>query len=165
VTEGTTVAAYELRALADRAEIGDVLLRYFRGVDRRDWNLVRGCFFEDAHNDYAPFYQGGLDDFMQFLADPGGFGLFDRTFHFTGNQLIELDGDTADAETYAMAQHTSAADAGHATRNFLVVWLRYLDRFERRDGRWAIADRRIEVDWIRNDVGGGWMDVPGQAPR
>ncbi len=64
-----------------------------------------------------------------------------------------------------MAQHTSAADAGHATRNFLVVWLRYLDRFERRDGRWAIADRRIEVDWIRNDVGGGWMDVPGQAPR
>ena len=23
----------------------------------------------------------------------------------------------------------------------------------------------IEVEWIRNDVGGMWMDVPGQAPR
>ncbi|WP_305094215.1 nuclear transport factor 2 family protein [Prescottella sp. R16] len=165
MTERTTPAADELRALSDRAEIGGVLLRYFRGVDRRDWNLVRGCFFEDARNDYAPFHQGGLDDFMQFLADPGGFGLFDRTFHFAGNQLIELDGDTADTETYAMAQHTSAADAGHSTRNFLTVWLRYLDRFERRDGRWAIADRRIEVDWMRNDAGDGWVDVPGRAPR
>lgn len=159
------MAADELRALSDRAEIDDILLRYFRGVDRRDWDLVRGCFFGDAHNDYAPFYQGGLDDFMQFLADPAGFGLFDRTFHFAGNRLIELDGDAADTESYAMAQHTSAADAGRSTRNFLTVWLRYLDRFERRDGHWAIADRRIEVDWIRNDVGGSWMDVPGQAPR
>ena len=152
-------------ALGDRAEIGDVLLRYFRGVDRRDWTLVRSCFFADARTDYAPFYQGGIDDFMRFLEDPAGFGLFDRTFHFAGNQLIELDGDggdTAETEVYAMAQHTSAADAGQSTRNFLTVWLRYLDRFERRDGRWAIADRRIEVDWIRNDVGAGWMDVPGR---
>ncbi|MGF7121347.1 MULTISPECIES: nuclear transport factor 2 family protein [unclassified Rhodococcus (in: high G+C Gram-positive bacteria)] len=160
---------YEFRALSDRAEIGDVLHRYYRGVDRRDWALVRSCFFDDAHNDYAPFYQGGVDEFMDFLRDPAGFGLFDRTFHFVGNMLIELAGDsdldTADAETYVMAQHTSAADAGNTTRNFLTVWLRYLDRFERREGRWAIADRRIEVEWIRNDVGGMWMDVPGQAPR
>ncbi|CAM2785391.1 nuclear transport factor 2 family protein [Prescottella defluvii] len=156
---------YEPRALSDRAEIGDVLHRYYRGVDRRDWGLVRECFFDDAHNDYAPFYQGGVDEFMDFLGDPAGFGLFDRTFHFVGNMLIDLAGDTADTETYVMAQHTSAADAGNPTRNFLTVWLRYLDRFERRDGRWAIADRRIEVEWIRNDVGGSWMDVPGQAPR
>lgn len=149
--------------LCDRAEIEDVLHRYFQGVDRRDWTRVRACFFDDAHNDYTPFYQGGIDDFMRFLADPNGFGLFDRTFHFAGNRLIDLAGDTADAETYAMAQHTSAADAGASTRNFLTVWLRYLDRFERRDGRWAIADRRIEVDWIRNDVGSGWLDVPGRA--
>ncbi|RVW06298.1 nuclear transport factor 2 family protein [Rhodococcus spongiicola] len=150
--------------LSDRAEIGDVLLRYFRGVDRRDWALVRRCFHDDAQNNYAPFYQGDVDNFMQFLADPAGFGLFDRTFHFAGNQLIELAGDTADTETYAMAQHTNAADAGNPNRGFLTVWLRYLDRFERRDGRWAIADRRLEVEWIRNDVGGHWLDVPGRTP-
>lgn len=149
--------------LSDRAEIGDVLLRYFRGVDRRDWDLVRSCFFPDARNDYAPFYEGGLDDFLHFLADPHGFGLFDRTFHVAGNQLIELDGaGGAAVETYATAQHTSAVDAGGPTRNVLIVWLRYLDRFERRGGRWAIADRRIAVEWIRSDVGGGWLDVPGR---
>ncbi len=141
-----------------------MLLRYFRGVDRRDWNLVRGCFFEDAHNDYAPFYQGGLGRLHAVPRGPGGFGLFDRTFHFTGNQLIELDGDTADAETYAMAQHTSAADAGHATRN---SWSCGCATSTGSSAATAGGhpDRRIEVDWIRNDVGGGWMDVPGQAPR
>ncbi|RVW02920.1 nuclear transport factor 2 family protein [Rhodococcus xishaensis] len=150
--------------LSDRAEISDVLLRYFRGVDRRDWALVRRCFHADAQTNYAPFYEGGVDNFMQFLTDPAGFGVFDRTFHFAGNQLIELAGDTAETETYAMAQHTNAADAGNPTRSFLTVWLRYLDRFERRDGRWAIADRRLEVEWIRHDVGESWLDVPGRNP-
>ncbi|MDX6739529.1 nuclear transport factor 2 family protein [Actinocorallia sp. A-T 12471] len=37
-----------LEELSARAQIHDVLLRYCRGLDRVDMDLVRGAFHEDA---------------------------------------------------------------------------------------------------------------------
>src|SRR5262249_14166121 len=54
------------------------------------------------------------------------------------NHLAEIDGDTAHAETYCLAaMRRRDGDA------FELVGARYLDRFERRDGRWAIAARVV----------------------
>jgi hypothetical protein len=61
--------------------------------------------------------------------------------HRVSNMLIQLDGDTARSETYV-----------HATLRFnqdgvirqASVFGRYLDRWSKRDGRWAI-DVRIYV--------------------
>lgn len=38
----------ELRTLLDRAQIHDALMRYSRGVDRGDGELVVSCFHPDA---------------------------------------------------------------------------------------------------------------------
>ncbi len=40
-----------VRTLLDRAAIGDVILRYSRALDRRDWDEVASCFTPDAHAD------------------------------------------------------------------------------------------------------------------
>ena len=37
-----------VETLLDRAAIRDVLLRYARGVDRRDLAMVRACFMPDC---------------------------------------------------------------------------------------------------------------------
>jgi hypothetical protein len=152
----------DLQAICDRLEIDHVLKQYYRGVDRTDYDLVRSCFFEDAQADYTPFFKGGLDGFMDYLQGPTALGGFTRTFHFAGNTLIELAGDVAHTEVYVMAQHTTVDEHDWAGA-FVIVWLRYVDRLERRAGEWKIADRRIAVEWIRKDDAGMWVDVPEAA--
>jgi hypothetical protein len=66
--------------------------------------------------------------------------------HFMGNQLVEIDGDRAGTETYAIAHHFADAE-GRDER--IVMGVRYLDDLERRDGRWVIVHRRAISDWIR----------------
>ena len=36
----------------------------------------------------------------------------------------------------------------------VVVMIRYVDRYERRDGRWCIADRQIRFLWSERTGGG-----------
>jgi hypothetical protein len=152
----------QIQELCDRAEIDDVLKKYYRGVDRTDYDLVRSCFFEDAHPDYGPFFKGGLDEFIEYLQGPMALGGFTRTFHFAGNTIIELDGDVAHTEVYVMAQHTATDDHAWAGA-FVTTWLRYADRFERRDGAWRIAQRHVVVEWVRRDTAGGWEELPPEA--
>lgn len=42
----------QLRALRDRLEIDDLLVRYATAIDERDWALLDTVFAEDARLDY-----------------------------------------------------------------------------------------------------------------
>lgn len=94
--------ALTIDELLARQEIADVILRYARGVDRLDFDLVRSCYHPDAYDDHGSF-AGGVEEFIamceQFLPK------WTATQHFMGNMLIEVDGDVARAETYAVAYH------------------------------------------------------------
>lgn len=147
---------------SDRAAIDSVLMRYYRGIDRTDFDLVRSCFFDDAELDYGPWFQGGLDDFISYAEGPTGLAGQDRTFHFAGNTIIDIDGDRAHSEVYVMAQHWSA-DAHEWAGAFVTTWLRYIDRFERRKDGWRIASRQVVIEAIRQDTAGMWLDVPPSA--
>ncbi len=72
------------------------------------------------------------------------------TSHFTGNQLIEVTGDSAWAEHYAIATHRLPA-SDDAPAKDLIAMVRYIDRMERRDGRWRIATRVVISDGERVD--------------
>ena len=71
---------------------------------------------------------------------------FETTMHFLGNVLIELDGDAAAVETYCVAYHRLVGQDVDS-----IAGLRYVDRLERRDDVWRIADRQIVVEWNRID--------------
>ena len=132
----------ELATLLARAEITDVLTRYVRGADRSDWDLVRSCYHPDATDDHG-LYSGGIDGLMVFLAALAA--TLRCTTHQLGPPHIEVDGDTARAETYCLGWYER--DGSDGSVRSIAQGVRYLDRFERRDDRWAIADRIVVLDW------------------
>jgi hypothetical protein len=128
----------ECGRLRDLRDIEDVLTRYSRALDWLDDAQLDGVFFDDAEIDYG-FFKGDGRTFkpllMQFERSMG------RRWHFTSQVKIALDGDRAEVESYnlSVAATATAALAG-ADLNLFVGF--YLDRLERRDGRWGIARRK-----------------------
>ena len=136
-----------LQRLVDEADIKKVHLRYCRGVDRLDWDLVRSCYHSDAIDDHGE-YAGGVEGFIEYCRQ--GTRNFSSTTHFTGNQLVEVDGDTAWAEHYARAYHRVPPGPDGQCKDFAIL-CRYVDRMERRDGEWRIARRVVVIDGDRVD--------------
>jgi len=133
----------DLQALLDERAIRNVVLRYCRGVDRLDEDLVRSCYHPDASDEHGSF-SGDVEAYIAW-----SFRLlrgYDATMHFIGNQLVELRGDVARAESYGVAYHRK--EGGEARQN-LTTGFRFVDRFERRDGEWRIARRVATTEWAR----------------
>jgi hypothetical protein len=140
--------------LAER-DIRMCLLRYARGVDRLDMELVRSCYHPDATDSHGSF-SGTVDEFVPWVERV--LRRYDVTMHFLGNPLVEfVDGDHARVETYGMAMHRAAG--GPPERN-LVTGFRFLDRFARCDGEWRIAARVAVTEWSRVDHEADWWPIP-----
>jgi len=137
-----------VRVLQDRQAILDCIHRYCRAVDRFDRDLLLSVYHPDAIDDHGIFV-GGPEAFADWA-----FGFHREhqhaTQHIVTNHTCELDGDVAHSETYWMFAAMNKTGAALALGGG-----RYLDRFERRDGRWAIAARKCVIDW------GG---APGETP-
>jgi SnoaL-like domain len=142
-TPGTDIDR-RLAELADKQDIREVVLRYCRGVDRLDLELVRSCYFDDGVDHHTGF-TGPADDYVAWLAV--GLPRFSGTQHVIGNQLVELDGDTAYSETYGTAHHWGEP-LDDPRMNFSSGF-RYVDHLERRQGRWAIVERFAVREWTR----------------
>lgn len=122
----------------------DALARYARGVDRCRPDLVRASYHDGAWDDHGG-YQGDVDGFVAWVSETV-MGSFQCTMHKLGNSLIEVDGDVAWGETYAIAHHVQSAEAEASD---LIMGVRYLDRFERHDGDWKVAHRVMSFEWER----------------
>jgi hypothetical protein len=137
--DGATLAA-QVRELVDRAEIRACLHRYARGMDRHDREMVRSTYHDgaiDVHGSQA----FGVEDFIDWALEYHGAQLHHQ--HYVSNVTIELDGDTAHTESYYLFVGRYADRETPLT----VAGGRYVDRFERRDGRWAIATRVCTAEW------------------
>src|SRR5271163_942280 len=66
-----------------------------------------------------------------------------RYQHYLLNHTADVNGDEAHAETYYLFVGTDRDPANHMT----ISGGRYIDRLERRKGRWAIVDRVCVVEW------------------
>ena len=133
-----------MRELWDRAHVTDVPLRYARGVDRRDWELVRSCFSRDAFVD-GTRATGPVDDYLSELRP--AVERWAGTMHVMANQLVTVEGDRASLETYAVAFHWAAPPPGTRHPDNLVVGVRYHDELARDADRWVITRRVVSGDW------------------
>jgi len=145
--------------LLDKQAIAEVVLRYCRGVDRRDDELIRSAYHQDVWEHHGAYRGRTADDFVTYAN--GRSDLFETVCHYVCNQLIELDGDVAFSETYAIAVHVARTEDGVSHTTF---GGRYVDRMERRDGRWGIADRVVVCDWSRVDQVDEWERAGLFAP-
>ena len=129
--------------LTARAEIHDCLMRYCRGLDRLDAAMVASAFHSDGvdHHSFATLRTAA--QIGQALVERQR-TRYRKTMHGILNEHVEVDGDVARAETYFRASLLAERDA----REVLIEGAgRYLDRFERRDGEWRIAERVLVNEW------------------
>lgn len=130
----------EIEKLLDRQAIWDCLLRYTRGVDRLDEDLIRSAFWEDAHDSHGQL-NGSPEEFIATWMPTQG--KRESCQHFVTNHTVELAGsDAADTETYFLV---SIKNYGSTTLE--LVGGRYMDRFEKREDEWRIKTRLVVLDW------------------
>lgn len=128
-----------LRTVKDRQDIHDATLRFCRGINRRDMELLRTAFHPDAVDDHGTFV-GNPDGFIEWIGKV--YDGLSYTQHYIMNQTIDLAGDTAHGETYWMVVNVYKGTTAPILRGG-----RYIDRFEKRNGLWAIAARVCFTDW------------------
>lgn len=147
----------QLQSLIDKDAIRDVLYRYCRGVDRRDWELLRSVYFDDAFEDHGPVGRCSAPEFVDIMKKRVELGKRTISQHVISNILIDLDGNRARVESYFRAT------VGGDSPDLLTAGGRYIDQFERRNGEWRISHRIAMVEWshVTELLGGGGGGVTG----
>ncbi len=126
-------------------DIHDVLVQYCRGVDRVERDVIAATFHPDARCEFGELLLEGPTIADTIATAAGGCHI---TTHMVGNAIIALDGDVARSELYYLSSSVVDAPDGDG-RQLRMRAGRYVDRIERRDGRWRIADRVVVEDWCR----------------
>jgi SnoaL-like domain len=129
--------AAEVQLLKDKAEIRETLDRYWFGEDRGDPDIVASAFAEDAS--YGAMR--GHDEIRRVMT---GLDAYDSMQHCFASSKIEVDGDTATADTMAVGFNVGKDDTGE--ERCLVRGLRYIDELARTDDGWVITRRRGHDD-------------------
>ncbi|MFA7585235.1 MAG: nuclear transport factor 2 family protein [Novosphingobium sp.] len=122
--------------LIARHQILNALAVHSRGVDRADVNLLGSAYHPDATVDYG-FYVGPAAALVDMLGN-GQKGTL-PTLHRTANTEIRIQGDHAVAESYVIAY----VEEPEIQR---MVFGRYLDTLECRDGSWRLSNRTYVLD-------------------
>ncbi|HVX23175.1 MAG TPA: nuclear transport factor 2 family protein [Acidimicrobiales bacterium] len=128
---------------AAKVEIREVLSRYCRAVDRRDRELFRSIYHPDAIEHHGSFEGLGLDFVDVAIDRAAGVDLWQ---HHLTTINIDVDGDVAYSEAYYISSSVFPPD-DEGNREMWDLFGRYVDRFERRDGEWKIAERLCVRDF------------------
>ena len=83
------------RIALDKIEIQELMARYCRACDSKDWKLLRTLFTDDAHLDYSSVNgaAGTREEVCDWLEQ--GLSTVPWTMHYVTNIEIDLDGDRA----------------------------------------------------------------------
>jgi ketosteroid isomerase-like protein len=129
----------DVQYLLDRTAIADCIARHARGCDRHDVELLTSTYHDDGVDVHGATVNAG-PDYAAWANQVHG-TTSQNHLHNVTTHSCEIDGDEAHAESYVMVTLLSP-DASTAS----VMCGRYVDRLERRDGRWRIAVRRATVE-------------------
>jgi hypothetical protein len=137
-----TVTRLEL--LETRNTLLDLISAYAQGFDNHDPELLRWAFHDDAVLDLGDLFgrYEGLDAILE-AADQFWIGA-PNMHHWMANPLIELDLDAGRA-TARTALNCLSTFVESGTSH---IGGRYDDTFLRIDGRWAISERTLIVQFV-----------------
>ena len=137
-----------IQAILDRQDIHDLVVRYARALDTRNWDLLASCFVPDAVYQYPNGRSNSAAEVVQRCSN--ALTRLDATQHLLGNIEICLDGDTASTIVYFQAQHFLAGTPGGDT--FIIAGT-YRDRVVRTSQGWRIAQRDQDYTWMDGNRG------------
>lgn len=127
----------------DRQVITETIYRYASSIDQKDYATLRTVFTDDALAQFAtaPELRGG-DTIVAWIDEMGQTQAFQH--HMINVYHVDLDGDEATTLTY----HTSHQIRQDEPDVVYQIVGRYRQRLRRVDGKWQIADLRLEVGWM-----------------
>ena len=131
-----------VRAIEDRLEIEDVIIRYANAVDFQDDELLESCFTDDATASFAgvPAGPGGAA-IVAFLVSLRGVAVIGSTHRF-GNVVVDFDGDEADVQSRAVVYGVRGDPLQLRMRG-----ITYNDHFVRTPKGWRISRRVHSPSW------------------
>jgi SnoaL-like protein len=147
----------QVQYLNDRQAILDCISRTSRGNDRFDRNLITGSYHEDGVHEIGRNRVPGhhYDE----RANDAHATLFEANLHHVTMHLCEIEGDVAHAESYVIGLFL---DKGAQTSKILSG--RYIDRLEKRHGKWKIVVRRATVEVVL-EGSAAYMHLPFFSER
>lgn len=128
----------------DRDEIIEVLNRYCRGVDRRNWELMRSAFHADAVDEHGEV-NGSVDDLVEYTRKRHE-RILQSMHAITNVSIVVAAADKAWVECYCTVHQTMSRRDDRPPAH-LSIGCRYVDLFERR-GEWRIARRHVRYEWV-----------------
>lgn len=132
--------------LIDRAAIGDTIIRYATGIDRRRWPLYRSIFADEVDIDFSTWSgvaeRMRADDWVERVRR--GLSGFDATQHNLTNLVFAIGGTTARCVVNMIATHR-LGDEFQRLGGF------YTHRLERAGEGWRIAGCTLTVTWEEGD--------------
>ena len=131
-----------IQQLLDKQEITELVLRYCRFVDRRNYEGLKTLYHVDGIDDHSGMFYGGGDDYVEWLKTM--LPALEGTSHQVFNHLIVVDGDSAEGEVYCQAFHKDSEG------NAFVIGGRYLDKYTKASGHWQFLYRKTVFDWQQN---------------
>ena len=133
-----------IEEIRDREAIRACLMRYTRGVDRFDRELILSAFHPDFIDEHGKFV-GTREEFVDWALGQHREAHLSHQ-HYLMNHHCDLAGDVAHCETYFLF-----VAMNRKGKPLQMNGGRYIDRFEKRDGTWAIAYRELLRDWANLD--------------
>jgi uncharacterized protein (TIGR02246 family) len=128
--------ARQVRALADRVALSDLVALYAMALDDHDLPTVLDCFAPDGRFTRFGATAAGPEELRACFTE-----IMDRyvmTLHVPDTQVASVDTDAGTAHGVTTSHAELALDG-----RLLVAAFRYEDDYVRRDGRWVFQSRAL----------------------
>ena len=139
--------AAQMQELLDKQAITELIYTYPRGLDRLDRDILLSIGHPDAKmkfgNTVFPSWSAYVDWLIKAHNDMVG------NNHRITNILIKVDGDKAVSECTGTATLLVPKEGDASLYEERWMHSRYLDTWSRRDGKWALDDRKTVIDYRR----------------
>ena len=134
------------RVLFEKLAIRETLLRYARGIDRRDWPVMVSVFTDDVHAVFQGVDLGRHEQaIIDYINNQAANYTILSSVHALNNMHIDVHGETAIAETTGIGYLTYRSESEPMLR---MRSLRYVDQLIRgAGGQWLISERILTNDW------------------
>jgi hypothetical protein len=165
-------ATQALEDLTAEHAIRATLAQYCQGVDRKQYDLVRDCYHDDATDSHGP-YDGDVEGFVNFLERRHAH--IGSSMHVIGTTSVVFSEDRrrARSEAYCMTyQHLLpggddpfGGDSGGGG-SWVTIACRYVDVFENRPGvGWKIWRRTVVHEWTKVEDTAAYIDLDPSWPQ
>ena len=147
--------------LAAKQAITELHYQYAQGIDKKDWKIFQSIFHDKVFADYSKWGMGAPSEMsneeytqlVQFLFAKEGL----VTQHYMTNSIIDVDGETAQGDTYVFARHKLGKEIMSLNAFYTCTYL-YTDN------GWKISSIEMTPRWDEGADVVKFFNIPDSNP-